>query len=83
MPSPQIRLAIPTGLRELADRIDSKSDRPTLSAIAAATSHGKQRYRQGYTIPLIVAEARLLQQVLSATLHANLLSIDISNLMVI
>jgi len=71
---------LPALLRELSDRIDSKSDRPTLSAIPAATLHGKQRYRQGYTIPLIVTEARLLQQVLSATLQANLLSIDISNL---
>lgn len=71
---------VPALLEELADRIDSARDSPTMSAIQAASSHGKQRYRQGYTIPLIVAEARLLQRVLSVTLQTNLLSIDISTL---
>lgn len=71
---------LPDLVRELADRIDSERDGPTMSAIQAASFHGEQRYHQGYAIPLIVAEARLLQQVVSATLRANLLSIDISTL---
>ena len=71
---------LPELLGELADRIDAERDDPTMSAVQAASDHGKQRYRQGYTIPLLVSEARLLQRVLTATLQANLLSIDISSL---
>jgi DNA-binding response OmpR family regulator len=71
---------LPALIRELADRIDARRDSPDMSAVEAATLHGKQRYHQGYTIPLIVAEARLLQKSVSANLQANLLSIDISTL---
>ncbi len=71
---------VPALVLELADRVDSERDTPSMSAIQAASSHGRQRYRQGYTIPLIVAEGRLLQRVVSSNLQANLLSIDISTL---
>jgi hypothetical protein len=51
-----------------------------MNALQDALLHGKLRYRQGYTIPLMVAEGRLLQRVMSANLQANLLAIDISTL---
>ncbi|HZE79677.1 MAG TPA: hypothetical protein VE604_02170, partial [Candidatus Polarisedimenticolia bacterium] len=44
----------------------------------AAVSHGKQRALQGYNIPLVVIEMRLLQHVLSAVLQHNLIRMDLS-----
>jgi len=71
---------LPKLIRELADRVESDRDSPEMSAVEAATLHGKQRYLQGYTIPLIITEARILQKIVSANLQVNLLAIDISTL---
>jgi len=71
---------IPTLLEELArameDSVDALSDAMTESA----RKHGRTRYEQGYTIPQVVAEARVLQQVLSSAIQRDLLSIDLSAL---
>ena len=45
-----------------------------------AAQHGALRFDQGYAIPQIVQEARLLQRVISNTLQSHLLVIDISML---
>jgi YesN/AraC family two-component response regulator len=71
---------LPELLNKLADRIDSERDDPAMTAAQTASKHGGERFHQGYTIPLIVAESRLLQRVITATLQANLLSIDISTM---
>jgi len=47
-------------------------------SLSAATAHGKQRFAQGYAIPMIVREARILQDVVSRTVQNNLLRADIS-----
>ena len=47
-------------------------------AKTAAAKHGKERARQGYNIPLIVIEMRLLQRVLSYVLQRNLIRMDLS-----
>ena len=49
-------------------------------ATEAARKHGKLRYQQGYTIPQILREARVLQHVLTATIHENLFGLDLSTL---
>jgi hypothetical protein len=46
----------------------------------AAAAIGRQRYEQGYTIPMIVAEARILQRLVTNTLQRNLLRMDMSTL---
>src|SRR5207244_3235606 len=46
----------------------------------SAKRHGRTRYRQGYTVPLLIREARLLQKCIADCLQANLLSITISHL---
>jgi PAS domain S-box-containing protein len=38
------------------------------------------RYQQGYTIPQILLEARVLQQVLTSSIHENLFGLDLSTL---
>ena len=62
----------------MANRVDQGSEITTEQARAAAVEHGKERARQGYTIPLVVVEMRLLQHVLSAVLQHNLIRMDLS-----
>jgi len=47
----------------------------------AADQHGALRYQQGYSIPMLIAEARLLQDVIAECVRRNFLMIDLSNLM--
>lgn len=70
---------LPDFLNELASNIAHTPESEPTAAAKAAAQHGEVRYRQGYTIPLILAEARLLHRVMSACLQENLLSIDISS----
>ena len=62
----------------MANRVDACSEETTHLGKTAATKHGQERARQGYTIPLIVIEMRLLQRVLSSILQRNLIRMDLS-----
>jgi len=46
----------------------------------AAEQHGTLRYHQGYSAPMLMAEARLLQDVISACVRCNFSVINLSNL---
>jgi DNA-binding response OmpR family regulator len=46
----------------------------------AAERHGTLRYQQGYSIPMIILEARVLQDVIAQCIRRNFLVIDLSNL---
>jgi DNA-binding response OmpR family regulator len=47
---------------------------------AAAEQHGIARYKQGYTVPMLVLEARLLQDEIAECVRRNLLAVDMSHL---
>jgi PAS domain S-box-containing protein len=49
-------------------------------AVELARQHGRERYNQGYSIPQIVFECRVLQHVTSSTIQRHLLTIDLSTL---
>ncbi len=49
--------------------------------IPAAVAHGQHRYRQGYTAPLIVQEAQLLQVSIFETIQRNLASVDFTTVL--
>lgn len=49
-------------------------------AVELARLHGRARYDQGYSIPQIVFECRVLQQVTSLAIQRHLLEIDLSTL---
>ena len=49
-------------------------------ATELARAHGRQRFEQGYSIPQIVYECRLLQQEMSTAIQHHLLAIDLSTL---
>jgi YesN/AraC family two-component response regulator len=69
---------LPLVIEELANRVDVPADVSTDKAKTAASIHGKQRALQGYNIPLIVIEMRLLHRVLSSVLQRNLIRMDLS-----
>ena len=54
------------------------SSAPSAETDEAAREHGKGRLRQGYSIPMLVQEARLLQAVMHDFIQENLLSVDVS-----
>jgi hypothetical protein len=47
----------------------------------AARDHGDMRREQGYTVPMVVEESRLLQISIFRTLHRNLHSVDFSKVL--
>jgi len=69
---------LPNVIEELAKRVDLQSEQTSERGKTAAARHGKDRASQGYTIPLIVIEMRLLQRVLSTVLQHNLIRMDLS-----
>jgi DNA-binding response OmpR family regulator len=46
----------------------------------AAERHGTLRYQQGYSVPMIILEARMLQDVIAQCIRSNFLVMDLSNL---
>jgi PAS domain S-box-containing protein len=71
---------IPDMMEELIRRLEGPLDELSPVATEAARKHGRIRYQQGYTIPQILFETRILQQVLTATFQENLLGLDLSTL---
>ena len=66
---------ITTRLRSARSMDGIDCDSPT------AAAHGKLRYRQGYTAPLIVQESRILQVCIFETLERNLSTVDFTSVL--
>lgn len=62
----------------LADRVDNGTHPFPEATEALGSAYGKRRAEQGYHIPLIVIEMRLLQRVISYVLQRNLIRMDLS-----
>jgi PAS domain S-box-containing protein len=71
---------LPDLLREVIERIEEQREILSAKAVEAAKRHGRTRYEQGYAIPNILFETRVLQQVLSGMIQSELLSLDFSTL---
>ena len=71
---------VPDMVEELIRRLEGPQEELSDVATDAARKHGKVRYQQGYTIPQILFEARVLQHVLTSTIHENLFGLDLSTL---
>jgi YesN/AraC family two-component response regulator len=71
---------LPRLLLEIADRIENHPEKPSRVAVAAAADHGILRHEQGYTIPMLLVEASILQKTIAGLLQERLLSIDVSTL---
>lgn len=67
---------------QLIDAIVKNSAEPQAGIARAmlkgAEIHGSLRFRQGYSLPLLVREARLLQDTIGSLIQENLLAVEIS-----
>src|SRR5947208_535876 len=71
---------LPELLDEVIGRMEEQREVLSAKAAEAARKHGRTRYQQGYTIPQILFETRVLQQVLSGIIQEELLSLELSSL---
>ena len=72
---------LPQLIRELVERLRVPRGLGTNQASEGAVKHGLVRRSQGYTIPMIIEESRMLQVSLFHTLQVNLNSVDFSLLL--
>jgi CheY-like chemotaxis protein len=73
---------LPRLLKELVSRLRVPRDLGTKQESAAAVEHGKVRRSQGYSIPMMVEESRILQVSIFQTLQNNLGTVDFSLLLI-
>jgi ActR/RegA family two-component response regulator len=71
---------LPGLLRQLANRLDKSPDVNDKQEMESARAHGKTRRQQGFSIPLIVAESRILYSVIANTVQSHLAEMDISSI---
>lgn len=72
---------LPQLLRELVHRLRVPRRLGTKQVSEGAVMHGKVRSSQGYTIPMIIEESRILQVSIFHTLQTNLKIVDFSLLL--
>jgi DNA-binding response OmpR family regulator len=72
---------LPKLLEELVHRLRVPRDLGTKQVSEAAVHHGKIRQSQGYSVPMIIEESRILQVSIFHTLQKNLSSVDFSLLL--
>jgi ActR/RegA family two-component response regulator len=73
---------LPQLICELVSRLRVPRPLGTKQASAAAVTHGIIRHTQGYSVPMIVEESRILQVSIFNTLQNNLNTVDFSLLLV-
>jgi CheY-like chemotaxis protein len=73
---------LPQLIRELVHRLRVPRSLGTKQASEAALLHGKVRRSQGYSIPMIIEESRILQFSIFNTLQTNLSVVDFSLLLI-
>lgn len=70
----------PRLLNDLAKALEiGQTDVPS-EVLQGAAAHGADRCRQGYTIPMLVTETRILNRVIATVLQEDLLSMNLSTL---
>ena len=71
---------LPQLLRDLVLRLRLDTGLAAPNSIAAR-DHGYMRWQQGYTVPMVVEESRILQVSIFKTLQRNLRSVDFSKVL--
>ena len=73
---------LPQLIRELVSRLRVPRPLGTKQTSQAAVTHGMIRQAQGYSVPMMVEESRILQVSIFNTLQSNLNTVDFSLLLV-
>ena len=73
---------LPQVFEELTDTLDRESSSEiSKRAHKAAAIHGRKRYEQGFTLPMVHLERSLMRHIIYDMVQQNLLAVDISNLL--
>ena len=71
---------LPLLLKDLAKALEIGKMQVPPESLTTAATHGALRAQQGYTIPLLVTEIRILNRVIAQVFQENILSMDLSTL---
>jgi ActR/RegA family two-component response regulator len=71
---------IPKLLQTIVQVLESPGRKIDTAFFDAAARHGASRLKQGYSLPMIVEDARILDEVIYETVEDNLLEADVSRL---
>lgn len=71
---------LPLLLNDLANALKASPVQLPPESFSTAAVHGADRARQGYTIPMLVTETRILNRMIASVLQEELLNIDMSTL---
>lgn len=71
---------LPPLLEQLAAQLARQSKELTPEAVKSAQLHGRTRYHQGYSIPQVLFETRILEKVICQVVQDNLLTVNLSRL---
>ena len=69
---------LPDLLEDMAKMLQTRDGLTSPARVRAAEMHGRTRRRQGYSIPMILEETRILQQKIFDAIQADLLSVNFS-----
>jgi YesN/AraC family two-component response regulator len=72
--------SFPQLVSDLAQLVETGETQISAKSLRNAARHGAERAKQGYTIPLLVTETRILNRVVGVVLQENLLSMNLSTL---
>ncbi|HEY7406155.1 MAG TPA: response regulator [Candidatus Angelobacter sp.] len=78
IPDHELTSYLPSLIEEIVTA--GRGGEPTDNDLKAAAIHGKARFKQGSTIPAMIHEVRILQQILGEFIQENLLGADVSSL---
>jgi ActR/RegA family two-component response regulator len=71
---------LPRLLQDLIARLRQTPGLSPLKSVAAGR-HGRLRQQQGYTVPMVVEESRILQVSIFKTIHENMRNVDFTHVM--
>ncbi|KAA6464572.1 response regulator [Acidobacteria bacterium AB60] len=71
---------VPELLPELANQLQEHAKELSAEAVRLSQKHGRTRYHQGYTIPQVLFETRILEKVICDIIEENLLTLNLSRL---
>jgi hypothetical protein len=72
---------LPQLFRDLISRLRLADDAPPPSRSSAAAAHGRMRFAQGYSVPMLVEESRLFQVTVFGTLRLHQGELDKEHLL--
>lgn len=76
----ELRNHLPGLIAELAWRVENPRLEIKPTAVEAAAQHGRLRKHQGFSVPEVLHETRILRQVILSMIRAQLLSLNLSSL---